>query len=201
MPGDDRPFGTAILSLFDCHRDGEEAEREDDRRRFQGRLKALGIAYKSLHVGPDGTIGLNLSGTPIADLVPLTALPLTRLCLQGCYGIADFSPLREMKLTWLNLCRTRVKDLSPLARLALSHLDLHRTRAADLRPLKRVPLRSLAIRFSRITNLSPLKGMPLEELSFYPGRITRGLGALRGIGSLKTINRRSSEAFWERHDP
>ena len=48
--GDYQRFGTAILSLFHCHRDGEEAEREDDRWRFQNRLKALGIKCKSLKV-------------------------------------------------------------------------------------------------------------------------------------------------------
>ena len=87
---------------------------EEDRRRFQCRLDALGIRYKSLYVGVDRTFCLNLSGTIITDLSPLRALPLTHLCLQGCFKIADFSPLGDMSLTWLNLCRTRVTDLSPL---------------------------------------------------------------------------------------
>jgi hypothetical protein len=199
VQGDHQRFGTDILSLFNCHRDGEEAEREDDRWRFQNRLKALGIKYKSLYVGIDGTSCLNLSGTIITDLSPLRELPLTHLCLQGCYGIADFSPLGDMSLTWLNLCRTKITDLTSLAGLSLSHLDLHRTRTTDLRPLKGVPLRSLDIRFTWITDVSPLGRMPLEELSFYPSRIACGLDPLRGVGSLATINRRPAEAFWRQH--
>jgi hypothetical protein len=34
----------------------------------------MGIRYKSLHAGGDGAVFLNLSGTTISDLSPLTAL-------------------------------------------------------------------------------------------------------------------------------
>jgi hypothetical protein len=64
-------------------------------------------------------------------LASLTELPLTHLCLQGCYGIRDFSPLGRMRLLWLNLCRTRMTDLSVLAGLPLRHLDLRGTRTTD----------------------------------------------------------------------
>ena len=190
---------SAILQFFECHRDEGDGESERDKRRFQRRLDAMGIRYKSLYVGIDGMFCLNLSGTMIADLSPLTELPLTHLCLQGCYEITDFSPLKDMSLTWLNLCGTRITDLSPLARLSLSHLDLHRTRTADLSPLKGLPLRSLDIRFTKVTDLSPLGRMPLEKLSFYPSRISCGLDDLRGIESLATINRRAAETFWTRY--
>jgi len=189
----------AFPSFFHCHLDDEYGETESDSRGFRLRLDAMGIRYKSLHVGGDGTVFLNLSGTTISDLSPLAAFPLTHLCLQGCYEVADFAPLNGMSLIWLNLCRTKIADLSSLGKLPLSHLDLHRTRTIDLLPLKDVPLRSLDIRFTRITDLSPLKRMPLEELSFYPSRIACGLDPLRGIGSLATINRRSAEAFWRRY--
>jgi hypothetical protein len=78
----------AILPLFQCHGDDVYGQSECDRRRFQSRLDALGIRYKSLYVGSDGTFGLNLAGTIITDLSPLAALPLTHLCLQGCREIA-----------------------------------------------------------------------------------------------------------------
>ena len=150
----------AFPAFFNCHIDDET---ESDSRGFRLWLDAMGIRYKSLHVGGDGAVFLNLSGTTISDLSPLTAFSLTHLCLQGCYEIADFSPLKDMNLIWLNLCRTKITDLSPLGKLPLSHLDLHRTRTTDLLPLKDVPLRSLDIRFTRITDLSPLRRMPLRE--------------------------------------
>jgi hypothetical protein len=188
-----------IPPLFRCHSDNEYGETAKDSREFRLRLDALGIKYKSLHIGNDGSSRLNLSGTTISDLSPLVPLPLTHLCLQGCYGIVDFSPLGSMNLTWLNLCRTRITDLSPLAQLPMLHLDLHRTRTTDLSPLKGLPLRSLDLRFTSIVELSPLASVPLEELSFYPSRITGGLDPIRGIRSLEKINRRPAKAFWKRY--
>ena len=189
----------AIPAWFHCHGDDRDGEREGDRRRFQHQLDALGIKYKSLHVGTDGRFGLNLSGTLIRDLSLLETLPLTHLCLQGCYAIADFQPLGGMSLIWLNLCRTRVRDLSPLEKLPLCHLDLRRTATTDLLPLKDMPLRSLDIRFTKITDLSPLRRTPLQELSFHPGRIEGSLAMLVTMQSLERINRMTAEEFWKRH--
>jgi len=190
----------AFSSFFHCHLDDKYGETESDSRGFRLRLDAMDIRYKSLHVGGDGAVFLNLSGTIISDLSPLAVFSLTHLCLQGCYEIADFLPLKDMSLSWLNLCRTKITDLSPLGKLPLSHLDLHRTRMIDLLPLKDVTLRSLDIRFTRVTDLSPRRRMPLRELSFYPSRIVCKIDPLRGIGSLATINRRPAEAFWKQYD-
>ena len=188
-----------ILPLFHCQPDHGDGDRETERQGHQRRLDAMGIKYKSLHVGSNGSCYLNLSGMVITDLSPLAELPLTHLCLQGCHAITMFSPLKDMSLTWLNLCRTRIKDLTPPAKLPLSHLDLHRTGTNNLKALQGVPLRSLDIRFTKITDVSPLKEMLLEELSLYPRRIEQGLQSLRGIASLKKINRRPAEGFWERY--
>ena len=151
------PFPADFPAFFHCHLDDECGETESDSQDFRLRLDAMGIRYKSLHVGDDRAVFLSLSGTTITDLSPLAAFPLTHLCLQGCYWIADLSPLKGMSLIWLNLCRTR------------------------------------------ITDLSPLRCMPLRELFFFPGHIEKGLRSLRGIASLKKINRRPAEAFWRRY--
>jgi hypothetical protein len=154
------------------------------------------IQFKSLHLGNDGTLCLNLSGTRITDLASLAELPLTHLCLQGCYGITDFSPLAKMRLLWLNLCRTRMTDVSVLASLPLLHLDLRGTRITALFPLANVPLTSLDIRFTGIRDVSPLGRMPLAELSFHSSRIQKGFALLQGIRTLTTINRTPAEEFW-----
>lgn len=194
----DDPSHVNAVTFF-CHQNEERRQREQDTLPFRMRLEKMAVRFKSLHLGNDQTLCLNLSGTQITDLAPLTELPLTHLCLQGCYGITDFSPLGDLDLTWLNLCRTRVSDLSMLARLPLRHLDLRRTRTTDLRPLGHTPLHSLDIRYTAITDLSPLEQMPLEELSFHPVRIHKGLGRLRGVRTLKTINHSPAEEFWNRH--
>ena len=189
----------SILTLFYCHHDKENNDGRQDGQDVRKRLEAAGIKYKSLQIGYHGVCCLNLSGTRITDLSPLKQLPLTHLCLQGCFEIADFSPLKDMGLTWLNLCRTNVTDLSWLRTLPLFHLKLYRTRTSDLSPLSDLQLRSLDIRFTKITDLSPLKDMPLEELSFFPARINKGMSCLRNVTTLKGINRRPAAEFWRRH--
>ena len=104
-----------------------------------------------------------------------------------------------MRLSWLNLCRTRMTDLSVLTRMPLFHLDLRGTRAADLLPLTGVGLACLDIRFTVIRDVSPLGQTPLEERSFHPSRIQEGLGVLQGIRTLRTINRTPADEFRMRH--
>ena len=104
-----------MSNLFYCYRDEENDAMRLEKRRLQRRLEAMEIKPKSLYLGSNGTCCLNLSGTIITDLEPLEKIPLTHLCLQGCYGIKDFSPLKNMELTWLNLTRTNIKDLTHIA--------------------------------------------------------------------------------------
>jgi hypothetical protein len=188
-----------ILTQFYCYRDEESDEMKLETRKLKGRLDAMGVRYKSLYIGCDGSCWLNLSGTIIADISPLKHLPVTHLCLQGCYQIADFAPLKDMQLHWLNLSRTRITNLHMLSKLPLAHLKLYRTWTTSLLSLKETPLISLDIRFAGITDLSPLKRTPLQELSFFPGRIKKGLHSLRGIKTLKKINRRPATDFWQRY--
>lgn len=188
-----------ILTQFYCYRDEESDEMKLETRRLKRRLDAMGVKYKSLYIGCDESCWLNLSGTIIADISPLKHLPVTHLCLQGCYQIADFSPLKDLQLHWLNLSRTGITNLNTLSKLPLAHLKLYRTWTTSLLSLKETPLESLDIRFTGITDLSPLKYMPLQELSFFPGRIKKGLHSLRGIETLKKINRRPTADFWQRY--
>jgi len=189
----------AAQEHFACYRDEDDPETKLERNRLARQLKAMGIQYKSLCVGCDGSCSLNLSGTPIADLAPLKDVPVTRLCLQGCYRITDVSPLESTKVAWLNIARTRVMDLSPLRDLPLTDLILHRTQIASLAPLRDTSLRSLDIRSTRITDVSPLRHVPLSELLFFPARVTKGLAVLRGIETLKKINRRPTADFWKQY--
>jgi len=181
-----------IPAYFSCFRDEESNDMRFETRMHRRTLDAMGIRHKSLYVGCDVSCWLNLSGTIIADLSPLKQVPVTHLCLQGCFWITDFSPLSEMKLKWLNLSRTRITDLSPLSELPLAYLKLYSTRTTSLSPLKEIPLKSLDIRFTKITDLSPLRSVPLRELSFFPGRIKKGFHVLRGMETLTTINRRTA---------
>ena len=72
-------MNNAIVPLFHCHSDEGDRDQDAERKGHQRQLDALGIKYKSLHVGKDGSCRLNLSGTTIADLSPVKELPLTHL--------------------------------------------------------------------------------------------------------------------------
>lgn len=185
------------LTPFYC--DPDITERNESRRcDFKKRLQQENIKYKSIQTD-NGIYGLNLSGTWITDLSPLVKLPLTHLCLQGCCGIKDFSPLRDIeKLVWLNLSRTNVKYLSVLKRLPLSYLRLWRTQTSSVIPLRKTQLATLDIRFTQIINVSPLESMPLQELFFFPTRMKKGVSCLQNIETLKRINRKHPQEFWKK---
>jgi hypothetical protein len=165
----------ANRTFFDCH--GKDVtpvgiQNVDLCSRWLGSQE---IEYKSIQANADGSLRLNLAGTKNLNLSALTLLPLTHLCLAGCWRITDFTPLLQMRLVWLNLTRTDITDLSPLRNLPLTHLSLCRTKVITLSPLRRMPLRVLDIRSTQVTSLLPVRRMPLEEVSFFANRIRRGM--------------------------
>lgn len=189
----------ANLTFYDCRREDETPVGIQNVDLCSRWLRSQGIEFKSINANADGSLRLNLSGTKSVDLSALTLLPLTHLCLAGCWRITDFAPLRKMGLVWLNLTRTDITDLSPLRNLPLTHLSLCRTKVTLLSPVARLPLRCLDIRSTQVTTLLSLRRMPLEELSFFASRIRRRMDSLRSIGTLKRINRWTPEEFWKRY--
>ena len=149
---------------------------------------------------PLGSLALsNVAG--ISELTPLRGMRLSELDLEGT-TVKDLSPLSGMSsLRRLKMARTRVADLSPLAGLPLVHLALESTPVTDLRPLKGMPLEELFISSTHVTSLSalteaPLKwleahrvplldfaaltGRPLQRLCLLSARV-RDLGFVRGM--------------------
>jgi hypothetical protein len=188
------------LTFYDCRREDETPVGKQNVDLCGRWLHSQHIEFKSINANADGSLRLNLSGTRAVDLSALTLLPLTHLCLAGCWRITDFNPLRKMDLIWLNLTRTGITDLSPLRNLPLTYLSLCRTKVATLSPVARLPLRWLDIRSTQVTTLLSLRRMPLQELFFFTSRIRRGLNLLRSIGTLTRLNGKTPEEFWARHD-
>src|SRR4051812_45731490 len=75
----------------------------------------------------------------VTDISPVRALPgLRHLNCGGYTGkgrLADLTPLKDMKLTYLDCYRTQVSDLSPLKDLPLTVLGCGETQVSDLTPL------------------------------------------------------------------
>ncbi|MGD1090347.1 MAG: protein kinase, partial [Verrucomicrobiota bacterium] len=156
-----------------------------------GRLKDLPVSVENplvqrLTVRDDGRLTLDLSGTKVTDLSPLTGAPLATLDVSKSEELTDLSPLRGLELVQLNLSGTsvadltplremhtlekldlsgsRVTDLSALSALQLDHLDLTGTSIFDISALRGMKLKELNLRGTRVADLSPLAGMPLTYL-------------------------------------
>ena len=157
---------------------------------------------------PDGLLSLDLSGTAIADLRPLTGMPLADLQLRACpeirtletlrelplrslqleaTGVTDLTPLHGMKLENLTLKDTRITDLAPLAGLPLKVLDCTHLPVIDCAGLAGLPLETLLLAGTRVRDLSFVRGMPLKMLDLDGCREVRQLRALATLGSLEVL--------------
>jgi serine/threonine protein kinase len=116
---------------------------------------------------------------PLADLSPLKGMKLTYLDCSYTQ-VFDLSPLKDMKLTWLDCSETLVSDLSPLKDMKLISLKCAGTRVSDLSSLKGLPLEELWCELTRVADLSPLKGMPLTTLSCGQSKVL-DLSPLKGM--------------------
>jgi Leucine-rich repeat (LRR) protein len=152
------------------------------------RLKDLPVSAEKplkdrLTMQDDGRLALDLSGTKVVDLSPLSGAPLAVLDVSNSKDLVDLSPLRGIALTWLrlggtgvadlsslrdmhsleklNVAFTKVSDLSPLSALRLTEIDLTGTRIFDISALRGMKLKKLDLRDTRVADLSPSAGMPL----------------------------------------
>ncbi len=106
---------------------------------------------------------MDLEGTQIADLAPLSSMTRMEKLDLRMTRVSDLSPLAAMpKLRNLFLEGAPTSDLTPLSGLTrLRDLWLNGTEVTDLSPLANcVGLRSLSLRGTKVSDLSPLAGLP-----------------------------------------
>jgi Leucine-rich repeat (LRR) protein len=152
---------------------------------------------------------LYLSNTKVEDLGPLRdARQLRELNLLGT-PVSDLRPLSRtpIEMLWLNKCP--ISDISPLQTVPLKSLTLADTKVADLTPLKGHSLERLHIANTPVTDLSVLQWLHLTRLIFTPGRIQKGIEYARNMETLAEIDtefdsqpRRplSPAEFWRLYD-
>jgi hypothetical protein len=109
-------------------------------------------------------VGTGSVGGSLSDLSPLRQMKLEFLDCSDNF-LSDLSPLQGMPLTELVCSGTQVSDLSPLKGMPLTELDCGGTQVSDLSPLKELPLARLTCDNIQVTDLSPLEGMPLTFLN------------------------------------
>jgi tRNA A-37 threonylcarbamoyl transferase component Bud32 len=126
----------------------------------------------------------------LSDLTPLRGLRLNYLEVT-CTLVSDLSPLRDMHLAYLYLGDTLVSDLSPLRGSRLGWLGLQNTGVRDLSPLRGMPLITLDLHgASRVSDLSPLDSMRLEYLNLtgLPVSDISVVGSLKSLGWLNVTS-------------
>ncbi len=128
-----------------------------------------------------------LSMRYVAMLLVIFALGST----VGCDKIR--TPRRERQLAGELNCGVTVRGDD-------TYLLTFLTTKVDLSRLKDLPVTGLELYNTREADLSQLEGMKLLSLVFPPKHLTQGIGAVRNMESLKTINRFPASEFWRKYD-
>jgi len=145
---------------------------------------------------------LNLLFTPAADLSPLKDMPLRVLNIGGipCY-VTDFSPLSGLPLETLELGVEGMRDISMLKGMKLKCLKLGRSPVRDISVLDGMPLEVfVSVSNPDLTDIRPLRNAPLRSVILTVQAVTQGMGDLRKISTLTTINDLAAAEFWKKYD-
>lgn len=155
---------------------------------------------------------LNLSNTPVHDLMPLRNLNALEILNISGTMVASLEPLKycnqikELRMSntpienislvetfdnleILDISNTSVSDLAPLkSLLKLKELYINHTQVSDLTPLSGlINLQILDISTTPVSNLNPLKDLKnLHHLSFNQTRV-KSLAALENLPELTAI--------------
>ncbi|MSP01772.1 MAG: hypothetical protein EXR07_12100 [Acetobacteraceae bacterium] len=156
--------------------------------------RAAGFLEKlNAHVA---VIGVDLSGTQVANLDPLKGMTaLQTLDLSGT-EVVNLDPLKGMTaLQTLDLSGTEVVNLDPLKGMtALQTLNLRGIQVANLDPLKGMTaLQTLDLSGTEVVNLDPLKGTTALQTLYLSGTEVVNLDPLKGMTALQTLNLRRTQ--------
>ncbi|MBT9287925.1 leucine-rich repeat domain-containing protein [Prosthecodimorpha staleyi] len=134
---------------------------------------------------------LDLSGTGVTDLSPLSDLKALEELDLEFNGAKDLSPLSGLTaLKSLNLGTNGLTDVSPLSGLtALETLALDNTGVTDVTPLSGLTsLETLEISNTGVTDISPLSGLSaLATLALFGARVA-DVSPLSGLTALQTLD-------------
>ena len=146
------------------------------------------------------------------DVSCLSETSVKHLGLVDNMSIKDWSPLKNLRLTSLDLSGSAVSNISFVAGMRLESLNISGTRVTEIAALRGMPLKTLRMSGVQVEDLTPLAGMPLEYLVFDVSAARKGLNNLRAMSSsIKLIGTRgdgrsmntdvtSPDEFWRRFE-
>ena len=138
---------------------------------------------------------LDLSGTRISDLSPITNLTMLELLVLTEAGVSDISPLANLtELQSLYLMGMDISDISPLASLTgLQSLYLTGTGVSDISPLSSLTgLESLYLMGTGVSDISPLAGLAELQSLDLMGTGVSDISPLAGLTMLESLDLRET---------
>ena len=139
----------------------------------------LGKDVGHVQVRGDGLIEVHNLPRSIKSLGYLQGLPIGGLSIEDS-AVTDLEPLRDMRLTWIDIRHTDVDSLEPLKGMPLKgYIGWGYPKITDFSPLKDMPLKEFYSLGSVLHDLSFLAGAPLEKLQVEVSRFP-SIEPLRG---------------------
>jgi hypothetical protein len=162
---------------------------EEQVEAVERRLRELNPEFQGTVEGTirDGKVwGLRFLSDRVTDISPVRALKgLESLDCGGSAPrkgrLSDLTPLRGLRLGYLNCSESQVSDLEPLRGMPLEYLRCQGTGVDSLSPLEGMKLVTLTIQGTPVSDLSPLRGMPLKWLDLHEVRGVTDLSPLGGM--------------------
>jgi len=136
---------------------------------------------------------LNCGGCGVNSLEPLAGMKLEFLCMNHCIPVADLAPLSGMPLHTLMLDNTDVSDLTPLIGTPIKILSISGTKVRDLSPLIHLELEEIHMMKIQVDDLSILKKCNIRVLRMDYDPSQRDL--VKSIPGLERFNGLPLEEF------
>ena len=148
--------------------------------------------FKKIETGikQTGSRQLDLSGTRISDILPITNLTMLRSLDLAETGVSDISPLANLTmLESLDLTETGVSDISPLASLTeLQSLYLMGTGVSDISPLASLAeLELLDLAETDVSDISLLANLTELQSLYLTGAGVSDISPLASLTELQSL--------------
>ena len=134
---------------------------------------------------------LDVTGSSLDDLSPLSGLPILQSLFASSSGIVSLNGLGNLpRLEFLDLSLNSISDIGPLAGLpSLLYLDLGGNQISDLGPLGGLTgVQFLYLGDNAVSDIGPLAGLSTLRTLYLDANQVTDLTALAGLPTLRVVD-------------
>ncbi len=174
-----QPSTPAVPAVDDATAEKMIKNAIEELKKKNPQVKDLKASHKKTDIGWLLDLSRN---SDLADISPLTGLPIGCLRLEACLRITDIFPLKDLPLKRLDLINTNIGDISVLRNMqSLKSLDLYScSKIIDFTPIKGMQLNYLNVSHTNFADWALLKDMPLTNLGL-DGLLINDYSFLKGM--------------------